>query len=360
MMSNLSPNSEIDNNERHNIRNYVILKTLGRGAFGTVYLTYSKGENENERYALKQTFQDTKYKNREGDVLKMLSHPGIVEIFDIFYTKQRNSKYLNIVMEYFPETLHDLIERLQDHYLSLTYSDINWYSFQLMRACGYLETLNICHRDIKPQNILVNHKKKLIKLCDFGSAKILKEDSENKHYICSRFYRAPELLFKSMNYSCSVDLWSVGCCIAEMYIAEPLFAAHNTKHQIILIKNVLGPTPPKYPIISFNDREAKNIGIASISKWIKTLKIEKNHKKLKYPLDQLNDHQTCYDLLFLRQILQYNPNQRLNLKQTFEHPYFKKFTFPENNIDSTYPEIKWTSYELDIRRNIRDSNIVNK
>ena len=351
----------IENNEAN--KEYTILRTIGRGAFGTVYLAVKQG-NENERFALKETYQDMRYKNREGEVLKMISHPGIVKVFDIFYSKRRSATYLNIVMEYLPESLHDLIERKDGQYSLLSYSDINWYSFQLFRTCGYLSTLKLCHRDIKPQNILVNHQKKIIKLCDFGSAKILDSVSDNKHYICSRFYRAPELLYKSTQYSCNVDLWSVGCCMAEMYLAQPLFTGSNTKHQILLIKNVLGSTMKNYPdkyLTNWNS--TKNKGIASISKWKKVLNIDKNKKKLKYPPDQLKDLNQCHDLKFLQQILQYNPYKRLNLRQTFFHPYFRKYTFPQetsNNNDNNnlsentiYPIIKWSKHELEILDSIK-------
>ena len=97
--------------EDNSTKRYVILKTLGRGAFGTVYLTHLENA-ENEVMAIKQTPQDPRYKNREGDILKLLSfdnHQGIIEIFDIFYSERKQDLYLNVVMEYFPETLHDLI-----------------------------------------------------------------------------------------------------------------------------------------------------------------------------------------------------------------------------------------------------------
>lgn len=335
---------------------YHPVKTLGSGAFGTVYLcqvlksnsTSSADDDSSDVptqiVALKETFQDMKYKNREAEVLKMLKHPGIVKIFDIFYTKKRKgtrskpATYLNIAMEYFPGTLFDLIERTSRKPRAqsrLSDADIRWYTLQLFRTCGYLETLSLCHRDIKPQNILVDHSQKVIKMCDFGSAKKLLDSESNKHYICSRFYRAPELLCQSTHYSCSVDLWSTGCCMAEMYLAHPLFNGQNTKNQLNLIRNVLGDVPEHYPSKSRTDY-AKRKGVASMQQWTKTLRISPNTQ------DEA--------VHFIRNILQYNPDRRFTLKQTLAHPYFDAVVRPNKEQrtamqQSGYPDVQWTDHE---------------
>lgn len=359
---------------------YHPIKTLGSGAFGTVYLcqvqrgtasTSAHSEDDDlqsepQIVALKETFQDMKYKNREAEVLRLLKHPGIVKIFDIFYTKKRKSgrskpaTYLNIAMEYFPGTLHDLIERTSRKPRAqsrLSYQDIKWYTLQLFRTCGYLETLSLCHRDIKPQNILVDHSQKLIKMCDFGSAKKLLDSESNKHYICSRFYRAPELLCQSTHYSCSVDLWSTGCCMGEMYLAQPLFNGQNTKNQLHLIRNVLGEVPEHYPSKSRTDY-AKRRGIASLQQWRKTLRIKENARRLSHPSASSGGAQD-HDLRFIRGILQYNPDQRFTLKQTLAHPYFADLVWPtkEDRLamqQNGYSDIQWTPHEVAIIKTIRN------
>ena len=92
-----------------------------------------------------------------------------------------------------------------------------------MKSLHYISQRNICHRDIKPHNILVNYFQNQIVLADFGSAKILNKNESNISYICSRCYRAPELIFGATNYNCQVDMWSIGCVIAEMYFGKTLF-----------------------------------------------------------------------------------------------------------------------------------------
>jgi len=116
------------------------------------------------------------------------------------------------------------------------------FSFQLLRALAYLNGLQVSHRDIKPQNILVDQQK--LKLADFGSAKTL-DGSPSSSYICSRWWRAPELVLAASEYSTSVDWWSCGCVIAEMMRGAPLFAGPSSWGQMYEITRVLGTPSPQ-------------------------------------------------------------------------------------------------------------------
>ena len=102
---------------------------------------------------------------------------------------------------------------------------VKLYAYQLLRALNYMHRKNVMHRDIKPQNLLVDPTCHILKVCDFGSAKKLNvEESKNSvSYICTRYYRAPELMFGSRTYNSSIDIWSAGCVIAELFLGEPLF-----------------------------------------------------------------------------------------------------------------------------------------
>ena len=86
-----------------------------------------------------------------------------------------------------------------------------------------MHSINICHRDIKSHNILVNAEKAHLVICDFGSAKKLVKGQSNISYISSRYYRAPELIFGSVDYSTKIDIWSAGCVVAEMIKKSILF-----------------------------------------------------------------------------------------------------------------------------------------
>jgi serine/threonine protein kinase len=101
------------------------------------------------------------------------------------------------------------------------------YSYQLVRSIAYIHAVGICHRDIKPQNVLVDTNSHILKLCDFGSAKKLMPGEPNVSYICSRYYRAPELIFGNSNYATQIDVWSVGCVIAELMLGQPIFPGES-------------------------------------------------------------------------------------------------------------------------------------
>ena len=94
---------------------------------------------------------------------------------------------------------------------------VKLYLYQLSRALSHIHALGICHRDIKPQNLLVNPTNQQLKLCDFGSAKALVKGEPNVSYICSRYYRAPELIFGSTDYSTAIDIWSQGKFLCVLF-----------------------------------------------------------------------------------------------------------------------------------------------
>lgn len=102
-------------------------------------------------------------------------------------------------------------------------SEVKLYTYQMFRGLAYMHIHNIANRDLKPQNTLINRETHHAVICDLGSAKVLDPKEPNIAYICSRYYRAPELVFGSRFYSPVIDVWSMACVIAEMMIGRPLF-----------------------------------------------------------------------------------------------------------------------------------------
>jgi glycogen synthase kinase 3 beta len=146
--------------------------------------------------------------------------------------------------------------------------EVKLYIYQLFRSLAYIHSQGICHRDIKPQNLLLDPATGVLKLCDFGSAKILVENEPNVSYICSRYYRAPELIFGATNYTpkigasnlqltvrlltcMHVDVWSTGCVMAELMLGQPLFPGESGIDQLVEIIKVLG-TPTREQIRTMN------------------------------------------------------------------------------------------------------------
>lgn len=145
---------------------------------------------------------------------------------------------------------------------------VKLYSYQLMRALNYIHRLNVMHRDIKPQNLLIDPSCHILKVCDFGSAKkISPEEETSVSYITSRYYRAPELMFGARKYNHTIDLWSAGCVIAELLLGEPLFKGEMAHSQLIEIIKKLG-SPSEEQILKMNpDYKRKGFPMIEPQPW---------------------------------------------------------------------------------------------
>lgn len=192
--------------EKQSIETYSSDKVAGNGTFGVVYQAVIP--ETGEKVAIKKVFQDNRYKNRELELMKDLFHPNIVALRHSFFTPGTNPNevYLNLVMEYVPDTLYRIIRNYARAHESMPLIYIKLYSYQLLRSIGYCHIRGICHRDIKPQNLLVDPATLQLKLCDFGSAKRLVRGEPNIAYICSRYYRAPELILGATDYNTMIDV----------------------------------------------------------------------------------------------------------------------------------------------------------
>jgi len=281
-------------------------KFAGNGAFGVVYQT--KIVETGETVAVKKVFQDKRYKNREFQILKMLDHNNVIKMKYAFISngETEDEVYLNVVMDYFPENLYQAIQSYAKKRLIFPNTLAKVYAYQMFRGLAYIHGLGICHRDIKPQNILVNSSTFNLRICDFGSAKQLVEGETNIAYICSRYYRAPELIFGNTAYTTEVDVWSTGCVVAEMFLDQPLFPGDSNSDQLFEIIKVLGtPTQDQVRSMNPNMKEFVFPQIKAYS-WKKVFKQE---------VDPL-----AIDLI--SKVLCYSPHKRLTPLEALLHPYF--------------------------------------
>ncbi|CAD7698340.1 unnamed protein product [Ostreobium quekettii] len=235
---------------RHTKVTYTTEKVVGNGSFGVVHK--ASCAETGQTVAIKKVLQDRRFKNRELQIMRLLDHPNIVRLQHCFATRKEDGEtYLHLVLEYIPDTVY----RICRHYsknasrIPILYTKI--YVYQMCRALAHLHKMGICHRDIKPQNLLVNIETQQLKLCDFGSAKVLVKGEPNISYICSRYYRAPELIFGATEYTTAIDMWSIGCVMAELLLGQPMFPGESGIDQLVEIVKVLG-TPTKEQIVSMN------------------------------------------------------------------------------------------------------------
>lgn len=221
---------------------YTQCKIVGNGSFGVVFQTQLQPSGEDA--AIKRVLQDKRFKvsgtfvsrtprdlltwyarqNRELQIMRIVRHPNIVELKAFYYSNgdrvreldnlmgvqtalmaaQKDEVYLNLVLEFVPETVYRASRHYNRAKKPMPMIEVKLFIYQLFRALAYIHSMGICHRDIKPQNLLLNAETGVLKLCDFGSAKILVENEPNVSYICSRYYRAPELIFGATNYTTKI------------------------------------------------------------------------------------------------------------------------------------------------------------
>jgi len=293
---------------------------IGTGSFGVVY--QATVLETGETVAIKKVLQDRRFKNRELAIMALLKHSNVIALRHCFYSRDTKPSapgqasteelYLNLVMDFIPSTLHrclrdhSKVARLVPVYL------VRVYMWQLLRATHYIHSLGICHRDIKPQNLLLSKMHEL-RLCDFGSAKQLNPAEPNVSYICSRYYRAPELVFESTSYSTAIDTWSVGAVLGEMLRGSPLFPGQSSVDQMISIIRVLG-SPSPAEVHAMNP-----------------------HSKTAFPdfpaippanLDALFKQRAPADAIELVQaLLRYDPAARLTPLQALQHRFFDPLPF---------------------------------
>ena len=284
---------------------YSPITILGKGAFGVVYSAKSPNGS---LVAVKKVLQDPRYKNRELDILKLVKNKYCVGLRTAFKTagKSADEVYLNIVMDYLPITLNQFARsyRKNRRFPPLFY--VKLFAYEMFSGLAYLHSQGITHRDIKPENVLVDTETGELKICDFGSAKMLKSDEPSVSYIASRFYRAPELVLGCTHYTSAIDVWAGGCVVAEMLMAGiPLFAGHSSCGQIGSIVKVIGP-PTEADLASFEHDKSVNITGQQVT-----------------PLNSVLPKHTPDDLRnLLASIFVYDPAKRPTAEQILQHPCF--------------------------------------
>uniref|UniRef100_A0A1D1ZBP1 non-specific serine/threonine protein kinase n=1 Tax=Anthurium amnicola TaxID=1678845 RepID=A0A1D1ZBP1_9ARAE len=287
---------------------YITEHVVGTGSFGVVF--QAKCRETGEIVAIKKVLQDKRYKNRELQIMQLLDHPNIIALRHFFFSAtDREELYLNLVLEFVPETVNRLSKQYNKMNQRMPLIYVKLYTYQICRSLAYIHNcVGICHRDIKPQNLLVNPHTHQLKLCDFGSAKVLVKGEPNISYICSRYYRAPELIFGATEYTTAIDMWSTGCVMAELLLGKPLFPGESGVDQLVEIIKVLGtPTREEIKCMNPNYTEFK----------FPQIKAHPMHKVFQKRLPP-----EAVDLV--SRFLQYSPNLRCTaVSLGFEfHPFF--------------------------------------
>ncbi|XP_057470752.1 cell division control protein 2 homolog isoform X2 [Actinidia eriantha] len=228
---------------------YNIIATIGQGSFGSV--DKARTNDTNEIVALKRiNFPEVNEGVpssviREISLMRDMEHSNIIRLLDV--VDSENTVYL--VLEYMDLDLKNFINSSPN--LARNPQMIKNLLHQLLRGLAYCHSFKVLHRDLKPQNLLIDTSKNILKLADFGSAREfgvpLAAYTEGEK-VATLWYKAPELILGDRKYSTSVDMWSVGCIFAEMVTKNPLFAMPNVLYQMSEIFSIMGkPNEKTWP-----------------------------------------------------------------------------------------------------------------
>ncbi|XP_078098422.1 mitogen-activated protein kinase 13-like [Mustelus asterias] len=296
---------------------YVNLSPIGSGAYGTVCSAIDR--RTGNKVAIKKLYRPfqseiyAKRAYRELKLLKHMKHENVIGLIDVFTPAltldEFNDFYL--VMPFMDADLNKVMGRL-------TEDRIQYLLYQILKGIKYIHSTGIIHRDLKPGNLAIN-KDCGLKIIDFGLAR--HTDSEMTGYVVTRWYRAPEVILNWRHYAQSVDIWSIGCILAEMITGKTLFKGKDYLDQLAQIMKITG-TPGTDFIQKLDSMEAQS--------YIRTLpSIKKKDFTSLFP----NASPLAVDLL--EKMLVLDADKRLSAAEALSHPYFEPFRDLE---DETKPE----------------------
>ena len=314
-----------------------VIGIVGEGAYGIVYKCRNK---ETKEYVAIKKFKESedeivkKTMRRELKVLQVLKNDNIVEFKQAF--KQKGNLYL--VFEFIDKNLLELLEQSPT---GLSPQLIKNLIFQLCKAVKYLHDQNIIHRDVKPENLLIDNKMNL-KLCDFGFArKILNNKNENlTDYVATRWYRSPELLITGGIYGPEVDYWAIGCIMGELADGKPIFPGENEIDQIHCIQKVLGNLP---------DDQIETFYSNPIYAGKNLLNVEKPETLERRYMGILPK----IAISFMKGLLELDPKKRLCGEKVFQHPYFAGL------VETTESKQPQTQREKKLKMTLPNQKILN-
>lgn len=304
---------------------YKIIKVIGDGTYGVV----SKAINikTNETVAIKKMKQkfpswDECIQLREVKSLRKLNHPNIIRLKEVI----RVNDILHLVFEFAENNLYQLMKSRGNAFSEIQIQSI---IHQTLLGISYTHKNGFFHRDLKPENLMTNNSltNPIIKICDFGQAREIRSTPPYTEYIATRWYRAPECLLRSNVYSSPVDIFALGCIMAELYLGRPLFPGTSESDQLFKICSVLG-TPTS-------------------STWSDGLKLG---AKIGYqfpnfvatPISSIIQNANPEAIDLMNAMLNFDPQKRITAVHALAHPFFASFpkdiTSPSIPISKRIPE----------------------
>uniref|UniRef100_A0A8C0K496 mitogen-activated protein kinase n=1 Tax=Canis lupus dingo TaxID=286419 RepID=A0A8C0K496_CANLU len=332
-------------------KTYVSPTHVGSGAYGAVCCAIDK--RSGEKVAIKKLsrpFQSeifAKRAYRELQLLKHMQHENVIGLLDVFTpaSSLRSFHDFYLVMPFMQTDLQKIMG------MEFSEDKIQYLVYQMLKGLKYIHSAGVVHRDLKPGNLAVNEDCEL-KILDFGLAR--HADAEMTGYVVTRWYRAPEVILSWMHYNQTVDIWSVGCIMAEMLTGKTLFKGKDYLDQLSQILKVTGVPGAEF-VQKLNDKAAKS--------YIQALpqSPKKDFSQLFPCASPQGESWGCpsghlpssprvalpglgCEVLsvaaatdLLEKMLELDVDKRLTASQALAHPFFEPFRDPEEETEASQP-----------------------
>ncbi|KAJ7180550.1 Pkinase-domain-containing protein [Mycena filopes] len=314
----------------HVKKRWKLIREMGSGAYGVVI---SAGDEiTGETVAIKlvsrvfDKIQLAKRALREITLLRHFTgHANITGLIDAkMISPESNEIY--IFMEPMEADLHQIIKSGQ----TLTGEHVQYFVYQILRGMKFVHSASVIHRDLKPGNLLVNADCEL-KICDFGLSRGFENASHLTEYVATRWYRAPEIMLGFREYDTAIDVWSIGCILAELLSSQPLFKGKDYVDQLKKILDVLGS--PEETVL-------QKIASEKARAYVRSLPISK-----KRPFTKILPTADIQAIELLSHMLTFDPDQRFTVTEALEHPWLSGYHEPEEEPVCSEVFEKWKAIE---------------
>lgn len=286
---------------------YEVVRKIGRGKYSEVFDGYNIETNKRCVVKILKPVKKKKIKREIKILQNLCGGPNIIKLLDVVRDPQ--SKTPSLIFEHVDnKDFKVLYPTLKDY-------DIRYYLNEILKALDFCHSNGIMHRDVKPHNVMIDHKNRKLRLIDWGLAEFYHPGREYNVRVASRYFKGPELLVDLQDYDYSLDMWSLGCMFAGMiFRKEPFFHGHDNYDQLVRIAKVLG-TDDLLAYLDKYDLELDPhfdgiLGRHTKKPWMKFVTQENQHLVSPEALD------------FLSKLLRYDHQERLTAQEAMAHPYF--------------------------------------
>ncbi|EFP03032.1 hypothetical protein CRE_28474 [Caenorhabditis remanei] len=311
---------------------------LACGAFSNVYSGTAITEtNQQLSIVIKKVWPSKKHsqQSNEIEILKMLGrlkHKNIVFLLYTYTKHHGDNICMGLIFESMPFNLQQF---LRNQTRKIDIIEVKLITWQLFRGQAHIQRMDICHRDIKPQNLLYNPETGLLKITDFGSSLYQPVDHPQRSYQVTRYYRPPELILGAKRYGCEIDIWSCGCVFGELLKGRVFFAGHSSVHQADVIFDAIGlPTSEEKKAMQVDKKISETIinayesdtshSTEKFTYMYEQTELQQERSQSRVKNDRISTADMKKATALLRRILVYTPKLRMTGQKLLTHKFFSE------------------------------------